>query len=276
MLPKISLKLLNNYAAVKGLPQFTENMLTGFPGEIFIKTTDAARKGPEEKNYEIPGELHSFTGDIDFYGILVPNDFIYSFVREHRGDIEKGKVPYSTIRLYARVKDVKNLPAVTKTIEEMNLRVESQSDISKKTNRALEVIDGLSMLIGGVILALTVLAIFNSYLIIVYNRSYGFSLKRVIGVSKFRIVVTFLLEAGLIGALYGIAGYYAGVFLTKYLSASIASWIPALQGLVIEPAGTDVLIKALTLSVIISSLSALIPALFASNMNLFKAVKKAG
>ncbi len=273
--PKISLKLLNNYAAVRGLPQFTENMLTGYPGEIQIRTTGYGTAKSDEKKYIIQAELHSFTGDVDFYGILLPNEFIYDFVKIHGGD-NKGVEGFSYIKIFAKIKDAKILPEITKKISEMNLSVESQSDVSRKMNQALDVIDGLFLLIGMVILILTILAIFNSYLIIVQNRSYGFSLKRVIGVSKFRIVFNFIIEAGLIGALYGVIGFYAGVYLTKYLSINISTWIPVLQGLIIEPAGNDMLFKAVMISIIISSSAAFIPAVFASNMNLFKAVKKVG
>ncbi len=81
--------------------------------------------------------------------------------------------------------------------------MESQQEIAAKTNRALAVIDGSSLVIRA-FLFLTVIAIFNSYLTIVYNRSYTFSLQRVIGVSKARIILTFVFEAAVIGALFGL------------------------------------------------------------------------
>jgi ABC-type lipoprotein release transport system permease subunit len=51
----------------------------------------------------------------------------------------------------------------------------------------------------GIFLFLTVIAIFNSYLTIVYNRSYTFPLQRVIGVSKARIILTFVFEGAVKG-----------------------------------------------------------------------------
>lgn len=272
ILPRMSLALLNQFTSVRGLPQFNENMLIGFPGKLQIVTTDYY--SPVEKKYIVPAKLHSFTSALNYTGILVPNTFITKFTKEHNRDTGKYKKGYSYVRLFARVKNIKQLPAITKKLKKMNLKVESQADISKKTNRALEIVDGLSLLIVAVILLLTVIAIFNSYLIIVHNRSYGFSLKRVIGVSKIRIVFLFILEAAMIGALYGVIGFYIGNYLTNYMTGNLSSWIPVLKGLTFEPAKVDLLFKAVLLSVAISSLSAFIPALFASNMSLFKAVKK--
>ncbi len=272
--PKLVIKLFNNYAAVRGMPQFTEKQLIGFPGELYIKTSDYYAE--EEIKYKFPVKLHSLTSDLEFSGLLVPNDFIVKFARKHSRDSGKYKKGYSYVRLFARVKNIKDLPAITKKLQKMGLKVKSQSDISKKTNRALEIVDSVSLLIGSIILILTVIAIFNSYLIIVHNRSYGFSLKRVIGVSKIRIVFNFLIEAAVIGVIYGLIGFFVGSYLTTYLSLNLSKWIPVLKGLVLVPAGKALLIKAILLSVSVSCLSALIPALFASNMNLFKAVRKMG
>ncbi len=272
ILPRMSLAILNQFTSVRGLPQFNEKMLIGFPGKLQIVTTNYY--SDVEKKYVLPAKLHSFTSALNFTGILVPNTFISEFTRVHNRDTGKYKKGYSYVRLFARVKDIKQLPSLTAKLKKMNLKIESQADISRKTNRALEVVDGLSLLIVAVVLLLTVIAIFNSYLIIVHNRSYGFSLKRVIGVSKIRIVFLFILEAALIGALYGVIGFYTGNYLTGYMTGNLSSWIPVLKGLTFKPAGIDLLLKAVLLSVSISSLSAFIPALFASNMSLFKAVKK--
>ncbi len=272
ILPRLSLALLNQFTSVRGLPQFNEKMLIGFPGTLQIVTTDYYADA--EKKYQVPAKLHSFTSALNFTGILVPNTFITDFTRKHSSDTGRYKKGYSYVRLYARVKNIKQLPSITAKLRKLNLNVESEADISRKTNRALEIVDGLSILIVAVILLLTIIAIFNSYLIIVHNRSYGFSLKRVIGVSKIRIVFLFILEAAMIGALYGVIGFLIGNSLTGYMTANLSSWIPLLKGLTFKPAGADLLFKAVLLSVAVSSLSAFIPAVFASNMSLFKAVKK--
>jgi ABC-type lipoprotein release transport system permease subunit len=177
---------------------------------------------------------------------------------------------YSYVRMYAKVKDVKQLPRVTDSLKKMGLRIESQSDISKKTNKAMAVVDGIFLLLGVVVLVLTVISIFNSYLVIAYDSSYEISLKRVIGLSKLRVIFSFVFEAALIGAFLGVIGYFLGHYLIGLLASQIAGWIPAFKELIITKPAESYLHYAVLFSVAVSAFSALIPAVFASNKNLFK------
>jgi len=157
----------------------------------------------------------------------------------------------------------------------MGLSVESQQEVAAKTNRALTVIDSSSFLIIGIFLILTVISIFNSYLTIVYHRSYQFALQRVIGVSKMRIISTFVAEAALVGIIYGVIGYFGGLFIIRYVSVNIGNWVPALKGLTFSGSlGENVLLMSAGFSALLSSVSAFVPAVFASNMNLFRAVQR--
>jgi ABC-type lipoprotein release transport system permease subunit len=267
IVPRFGMQFINNYLAQERLPQFTESQLIGFPGMIKITTLD----GDDKKSRTvIPASLHSVLGVIDFPGVLVPAAFITSFAQKHRMDSGKAVQGYTCIRLYAKVLDIKKLPELTAQLQKTGLRVESRSDISNKANRAMAIIDGTFLFLGMVMLILTVLSIFNSYLVIAYNRSYDISLKRVIGVSKLRVVFNFVFEAALIGVILGALGYYAGQYLLNLLSTQLAQWIPALKGIVLNRLEGNYLHYAVGFSVVVSSLSALIPAVFASNRNLFR------
>jgi len=271
IIPKIGLQLVNTYTAQMGLPQLTEQQLVGFAGSIIISTVNPQGK---EMMHEIPGVLHSLSGEIDFPGIVVPSTFVFEFCRKHRMDEGYEVKGYSYIRMFARVKDIKTLPDTTRKLERMGLQVESQSAISQKTNKAMTILDGMFFLLGAVLGLLTIISIFNSYLVIVYNRSYDISLKRVIGVSKLRVIAGFVFEAAFIGAILGVVGYFAGSYLTHLLSSRIAEWIPALKGLELKPVKENLLAYSVVLSIVISSCSALIPAIFASNKNLFRTMGK--
>lgn len=271
IVPKFVLDVFNNLAAARGLPQLGERALWGFPMELVIET--AARGAPERKKYDQPARVFGFSAELPLTGLIVPSDFITRFAAAHAGDPNAIRPGFSYAQLVITVKDVKDLPDISKKIQALGLRVESQQDIASKTNKALAVIDGSSLVIMGIFLFLTVIAIFNSYLTIVYNRSYTFSLQRVIGVSKARIILTFVFEAAVIGALFGLVGYYMGVMAIGYLKHNMPHWVPVLKGLALgrEP---GVLPMAVGLSALLSSVSAFIPAVFASNMSLFKAVQK--
>jgi ABC-type lipoprotein release transport system permease subunit len=272
IVPKFVLDVFNNLAAARGLPQLGEKALWGFPMELVIET--AARGAPERRKYDQPARVFGFSAELPLTGLVVPSDFITGFAAAHVGDPGAIRPGFSYAQLVVTVKDVKDLPEISKKIQALGLKVESQQEIAAKTNKALAVIDGSSLVIMGIFLFLTVIAIFNSYLTIVYNRSYTFSLQRVIGVSKARIILTFVFEAAVIGALFGLIGYYMGVMAIGYLKHNMPHWVPVLKGLTLTRDTGGLLPLAVGLSALLSSVSAFIPAVFASNMNLFKAVQK--
>jgi len=268
--PKFAIKYLNAYAANYGWPQLSEDLLQGYPLEIRIRRTHKDYTDPLA--IKIPAQLLSFSNTIDFVGIFLPTKFIVQFAKKHRMDSGHYIKGYKYTKIYAKVKNVKSLPAITRKIKRLGLRVNSQSDISKKMNRALKIIDSFTLSISFIILILTFLSIFNSYLVIVTNKTYQFSLQRVLGLSKIRIIISFVIESAIIGAVYGSIGYYIGIFGIDYISQNITKWIPLLKGFEIQKIDSGMFFIALLLSISISSLSALIPAIFASNKNLFKTV----
>lgn len=268
LVPKYALDLYNNYASARGLPQFGERALAGFPLELNAK---GSPMDPDSKSYTFPGTVFGFTAEVPLPGLIVPSDFITKFSSQHKSDRGPG---YSHAKLFVKVKNVKDLPEISRSIQKLDLKIESQQDVASRTNRALAILDGSSLFIITVFLLLTVIAIFNSYLTIVYHRSYTFSLQRVVGISKIRIILTFVIEAAIVGVFYGIIGYYMGHVLINYLSANIGNWVPALKGLSFISKPDGLLVMSIGLSALLSSVSALVPSIFASNMNLFKAVQK--
>lgn len=269
--PKMILELMNNYFVLNGLPRMTENDLRGFPLDlrVFIPAPDG-----EEKMHELKAHLFGFSDVFAFPAVLVPLDVVTRFAARHRYDTGRWKQGYHHIMMYANIKDVKKLPDVAQKLRKMGLVFESQHDVAEKTNRALKVIDDFSFVVIGILLIITVISIFNSYLNIVYTRSHKFSLKRIIGVSKVRIIMGFVVEAAFVGALYGMIGYYAGKGMLDYAAKKLPVWVPALSNIAIHSERSELFLMALVFSMVISSVSALIPAVFASNMNLFKAVRK--
>lgn len=268
--PQVALDMFNNFAAINNLPLFTAETLKGLPVTLIVETPKGA---DEKKRFQVPAVIHSFSSLFNLTGIVVPDVFVNKIAAQYSAET-KSASPILYVRLYAKVNDVKQLPAVTKRIKSMGLAVTSLDEIAIKTNQAMSIIDGFSIFVGFFLLILTVISIFNSYLIIIYNRSYSFSLRRILGVSKFRIIMTFMTEAAFIGAVYGFIGYMAGAYAIEAAGTKLSSLIPALSGIGLEPVGMKVCAGLVLFSVAISSLSALLPAIFASNMNLFKALSK--
>ncbi len=270
--PKLVLEMLNEFLVIKNIPPLEENSLKGFPVNILIFEPPTADR--PEKELQIPSTLLGFADVFPFPAVLVPLDYITGFADAKRKELGLQKRGYKYIMTIVTVKDVKKLPEVSRKIQNMGLVIESQQDVAAKTNSALEIIDRFSYLVIGILLIITVISIFNSYLNIVYVRSYNFSLKRIIGVSKLRIIIEFVIESAIVGAMLGAAGYLIGDRLLAYSSQKIGQWIPVLRSITLTSGTEHLFAMSLLFSIVISSLSALLPAIFASNMNLFKASRK--
>lgn len=271
VIPEFAINLYNNFAATNGLPEIGEKAIEMLTMDIYIGRSSFFKTSKEILKYE--AKIFGFTSAVTTAGIIVPDDFIKKFCRENMEAKERDKC-YSCIAMLADVKERNKIPAVTEKIKKMNLNVESQADIADKTERAVKLIDVILGLLLGTILILTVIAIFNSYLAITYNRSDKISIQRMLGASKMRIVLIYIVEAAIVGAFYGGVGYFLGYYLVNTLSGYIDKWVPILAGLDLRLDDHSLFYAALSLSALVSSLSALIPGLFAANLNLFKASKK--
>jgi ABC-type lipoprotein release transport system permease subunit len=272
VIPLFVMDVYNNFAASNGLPALSPKALGMLSIDMMIGRSSFSKNSKKEFKYN--ARIFGFTETITTAGIIVPSDFIRDFCKTNSGELQLVDKCYSTIMLIGSVKDINRIPAITKQIESMKLNIESQADIAVKTEKALFILNVTLSAIFVIILILTIIAVFNSYLAVVYNRSYMFSVQRMLGASKLRIVLIFVLESGIIGAVYGLAGYFIAYYLLIYLTNNISGWMPLLQGLNFKLGTHQYLPVAVAFSVFVSGISALIPAVFASNLNLFKAVKR--
>ncbi len=282
--PKFTLMMLNNYLYFQGMPQLRINDLQNFPLTIKVETKrsvsipNADRSVNEDTDVhftEIDAQVFDFTAAIDRPGAIVPMDFMTYFAgRAHYAD-GRWKRGYTYIMMYAKVKDNKKLPETVDKLEELGLQVQSQSDTAQKANQVLRIIDSFSLAIVGILLILTIISIFNANLNIVNQMSHKFSLTRILGVTKIRIVITFILESGAVGAIYGVLGYHAGNYLFEYAARYMKDLLPEIASISFQAShDPQILFLAVALSAGVSAVSSFIPAIIASNINLFKAVRR--
>ncbi|MDY6967511.1 MAG: FtsX-like permease family protein [Spirochaetota bacterium] len=271
VIPNFAMDLYNNFAVASGLPQLGERALKRFSVELILGRSSFNRT---RKNiFKYNAKLFGLSSKVTTAGVIVPSDFIRKFCIAHKDDPGLQRSPYSCIMIFASVKRIKELPAISKKIKDMGLMVESQMDIASKTDKATSFIDWILALVMITILILTIIAIFNSYLSIIYYRGHSISIQRILGASKLRIVLTVIFEAAIMGAIYGLLGYLLGSVLLDLLSENISQWIPILKGFDLKLGIENLLVLSVTVSMLVSSLSALIPAIFAANSNLFRAIK---
>ncbi|MDA3899119.1 MAG: ABC transporter permease [Spirochaetes bacterium] len=283
--PKFTLVMLNNYLYFNGLPQFKIKDLKGFPMEIQIETKRPPRSIPgaeineskdESKTHtELEVSMFNFTNITERIGAIVPMDFVTYFAKKAEVSSGRWKRGYQYLQFFARVKDIKKLPETVDKLEKLGLQVKSDRGIADKANQVMKIIDAFSITIIGILVLLTIVSIFNANLNVVYLMSHKFSLTRILGVTKIRIILTFIFEAAIVGAIYGIIGYYAGNYLFSYAADYISGFLPDIAGVkFVAQRNTEVFMLSMGLSALVSAASALVPAIFASNINLFKAVRR--
>ena len=271
VVPYFALDLYNNFAAANGMPQFGEKALVGLRMDLTLGSSSFMSGRP---GVEYPAKVYGFTSRLNTSGIVVPSEFLRRFCREKGAETVYGKDCISATMLFVSVKNPADLPGAAKAIGRMGLRVESQRDIAEKTQRALQLIDAVFGLIMIMILLLSGVAIFNSYLAIVYHRRGEITLKRVLGVSKLRVLVTFIVEATLVGASYGVAGFYGGYYSIAFLGKKMPQWVPALKDISLSADITGLLPVAVLLAAGVSAASALVPSIVAANLSLFDSTKQ--
>ncbi len=271
IIPRFTIDIINNYLAMDGLPSLSEQNLTGFPVKLKFRT--GKRGSPDRREYPFDAQLHSFTDLLSFPGVILPNELLVEVAGQYRREAGRS-AGFEYIVAYAKVRNTDSLPQVVARLKKMGLGVESQKDITEKAQKTIRLIDGVFYAIMGVFFIVSAISIFNSYLTIVYIRSQKFSLKRVLGFSKARILLSFVIEAAFIGSVYGAAGYFAGNYIVSNAGQMLSKWVPALGYVTFQGRDIEVLFICMGLSSAVCAASAFIPAVFASNMNLFKAVRK--
>ncbi|HNV48051.1 MAG TPA: hypothetical protein PKJ16_13490 [Spirochaetota bacterium] len=282
VVPYFALELYNNFANAAGTPEMGEKFILGKTmeltfGKSFMFGSGGllfGRSGPERRTVIAQGQIVGFTSQLNTAGLVLPAEYIRALCRKNPDLARRPGECTSNMMLIVRVSDPRHLPAVSQRIRDLGLAVESKEDIAQRTQKAVGFIDAVFFMLLMIILALTVIAIFNSYLTIVYNRSYEISLERMLGATKVRIIAIFIIEAAIVGLVYGLAGFLLGSLAVTKLAHYAGNWVPLLGGLTISFNASAYAAMALGASVAVSALSALVPAVFASNLSLFDNVKR--
>lgn len=147
----------------------------------------------------------------------------------------------------------------------------------------LPVMDGMQLIISGVVVFVMALAIFNTMTMSVLERTGEIGVMRAMGQSKTGAVVSFLAEATVIGVLGGLIGALVGSVPALYFQVYGISYAQEL----VEDVGTDmpmtttmtgeltpdVLLVALICGILTAALGAALPAMRAANIQPYEAMR---
>jgi len=141
--------------------------------------------------------------------------FVEQYNKEHKIKKDRDTVEqYNEVRV--KVDNVKNVGAVQQAIRDMGYQAHSLEDWRQQLEESAQQIQSFLVILGAVSLFVAAISITNTMIMSVYERTREIGVMKVLGCLVSNIRVMFLVEAGLIGFIGGVAG--VGVsYLLSYL-----------------------------------------------------------
>ena len=215
------------------------------------------------QQFRVIGVLKRLNNPINFTTVDFDRSVVISL--DAAKDFHQGSAQIQQINV--RAESAGALPGVVSAIDkkltdnhlgEKDTTILSGDDIAKPTSQffvgvttVMTVIAGISLVVGGV-------GIMNIMLVSVAERTREIGLRKAVGASNLNIIGQFLIEALMMSALGGVAGYAAGYLVSFVISAFLT----------FDPAFTwSVALAAIGTSVVTGALFGLYPAIRASRKN---------
>ena len=189
---------------------------------------------------------------------------------------EKEKQQYDSVKV--KVADLKKVGEVQKTIEGMGLYAWSMDSWRQSMQEQTGQIQMILGLLGGVSLFVAAISITNTMIMSVYERTREIGVMKVLGCLLKDIRSVFLIEAGLIGFIGGIAGIGLSLFLSYLLNTFGGSISSALGGIAMEGSKVSIIpswlmLLGLVFATLIGIVSGFTPANRAVRISALEAIK---
>ena len=188
-------------------------------------------------------------------------------------DHKKKEGTYASI--HVRIDDLKNMDAVRKELEALEVGVFSIADQLQEIKRSFLIINSVLGAIGAIALIVAGLGIINTMVMSILERTREIGIMKAIGGSETEIRMIFFVEASVIGLIGAIFGLVLGWVVTK-----IANLVMNLQ---LIPNGVEpvnlfyfpmwLILGAIAFSILISLAAGLYPAMRAARIDPVKALR---
>jgi len=145
--------------------------------------------------------------DESAYNVYMPINTVRTIkadLKKARHEATAGAQTYDLVKVY--VGDINNVQDVSEKIREMGFQTSSLSDWLKAMQDTARMVQGILGGIGAISLLVAALGITNTMIMSIYERTKEIGIMKVLGADLPDIRNLFLLEAGLIGFIGGVAG----------------------------------------------------------------------
>jgi len=188
-------------------------------------------------------------------------------------DNKKKEGTYGSI--HVRIDDMKNMDAVKKELDAMEVGVFSIADQLQEIRRSFMIINSILGAIGAIALMVAGLGIINTMVMSILERTREIGIMKAIGGSETEIRMIFFVEAAVIGLIGALFGLMLGWVVTR-----VANFVMNLQ---IVPDGIEpvdlfyfpmwLILGAIAFSILISLAAGLYPAMRAARIDPVKALR---
>lgn len=224
VLPQQFADIAYAYSVVNDLPAVDQKALIGLLIKITIGESVATRsRGRDQKRPTrvVYGEVCGFVSQNVVTIAGVPMEWVRSLHLKSRQNIAANHYDH----VFLRVDNPRDLPAVEKKIASLGLLTERPPQNYNKLFDWLDKIDLVLWGVAGVLLLLSAIALFNSFMILTNQKRYEFGLYLVFGASPVFLWVLMFAEGAFWGAFHSIIAYWIAANFSGYLQ-EIAGQIP--------------------------------------------------
>ena len=188
----------------------------------------------EFKEYKVKGiGVLANPNDESAYQVYMNLDELETIIKEvhkARGERSAPSVAKTYDRALVYVNDINDCEAVSAELRDMGYNTYSQSDWLASMKQTARMIQGVLGGIGGISLFVAALGITNTMIMSIYERTKEIGVMKVIGANLKDIRKMFLLEAGMIGFLGGVAGIILSLLISLLLNTVLRDAISMFFG----------------------------------------------
>ena len=197
--PSILLAWNEAFSVSFDLPKITEETVKSVPIYIVLYDED------DNTLYEARLKVVGVSTRAPLFGPLVPMDLVLYVNKSMFPDYTK-----SYTSLYVNAEGPTHVPTIIKKLEDMGYSVSAEQKLAETINMGINIITLFLTAISLVIVFISLLNIFNIFLINVLERKFEIGVLRAVGATRADIRGVFLAESIVIGFINGILGVLLG------------------------------------------------------------------
>lgn len=246
------------------MPKLDEEAVKTLPFFLEISPRD----GPE-REYTL--KIVGLSTRAPIFGPLIPSDLVKQINQEINPDYENR---YAT--LYITATSPTYVPELEMEIKNLGYYIAEEQEVAKQINFAFDIITIFLTAISLVIISISLVNIFNIFLINVMERKYEIGVMRAVGATRWDIRAIFLAESAIVGLANGLLGAVLGVgtalIMNPILKLLLGDVITSdFSVVVLNP---FLLVMVVVFTPVVSMLAAFQPANYAAGLDPVEALRK--